>query len=142
MQSMGFSLQWLLFCSELGLWGALASVDAASGLTVAAPRLSSRGSVVEAHGLSCCVASGIFPVRVEPLSPALVGGVFTTEPPGKPSCWNSNKDFQVTKYIYSKDVTPKWKLYTRWLGQWESLRVRMDTEVFSEISRKQPLDLS
>ena len=38
-----------------------------------------------AHGLSCCVAWGIFPESgTEPMSPVLAGRFFTTEPPGKP----------------------------------------------------------
>ena len=52
---------------------------------VAAWGLWSTGSVVVAHGLSCSVACGIFPDQGSNLlSLALVGGFFTTEPPGKP----------------------------------------------------------
>ena len=42
-------------------------------------------SVVVAHGLSCHVACGILVPRpgIEPASPALEGGFFTTGPPGK-----------------------------------------------------------
>ena len=38
-----------------------------------------------AHGLSCPVACGILvpPPGIEPASPALEGGFFTTGPPGK-----------------------------------------------------------
>ena len=40
---------------------------------------------VQAQGLSCSTACGIFlDQRIEPMSPALAGGLFTTEPPGKP----------------------------------------------------------
>ena len=63
-------------------------------LFVAACRLLSRydagvtdrvGSVVAAHGLSCTAACGILVPRpgIEPVSPALEGGFFTTAPPGK-----------------------------------------------------------
>ena len=37
-----------------------------------------------AHGLSCSAACGIFPDQGLNQSPALAGGFFTTEPPGKP----------------------------------------------------------
>ena len=61
--------------AELGPKGAWASV-------VAAPGLWRTGSIVVAHGLSYS-ACGTFP-GMEPMSPALAGGFFTTEPPGKP----------------------------------------------------------
>ena len=42
-------------------------------------------SGVVAHGLRCSEACGIFPEPgIEPVSPALAGGFFTTGPPGKP----------------------------------------------------------
>ena len=44
------------------------------------------GSTVVAHGLTCSTACGIFPhvqSGIEPVPPALAGGFFTTEPPGK-----------------------------------------------------------
>ena len=45
-----------------------------------------------AHGLSCCTAFGIFLDQGLKLSPALAGGFFNTEPPGKPSIYvNHNK---------------------------------------------------
>ena len=40
-------------------------------------------SGVVAPRLSCSTACGIFP-DLEPVSPALAGGFFTTETPGKP----------------------------------------------------------
>ena len=51
---------------------------------VVAPTLSSTGSVVVAHrlllhGMWDPPGSGL-----EPMSPALTGGFFTTEPPGRP----------------------------------------------------------
>ena len=56
-----FSLRWLLLLQSTGpgtcrLWW-LQLVDS----VVVAPRLRSMGSTVAAHGLSCSVASGIFP---------------------------------------------------------------------------------
>ena len=47
--------------------------------------LRHAGSLVDAHGLSCPVACGILVPRpgIEPASPALEGGFFTTGPPGK-----------------------------------------------------------
>ena len=50
-----------------------------------AQALGAQASVVVAHGLSC---SGMwdFPgLGLEPTSPALAGGFFTTAPPGKPT---------------------------------------------------------
>ena len=35
------------------------------------------------HGLSCSAACGIFPARLEPVSPALAGGFLITAPSGK-----------------------------------------------------------
>ena len=47
-------------------------------------RLRDTGSAVELHGLSCSVWD--LPVSgTEPMSPALAGRFFTTEPSGKPS---------------------------------------------------------
>ena len=44
--------------------------------------------------------------RTEPVSPALAGGFFTTEPPGKPSMLYFGKNFQ--KYtLCSNDVVKK-----------------------------------
>ena len=52
---------------------------------VMAPRLESTGSMVGRHGLSCIETCGWNLPRsgIEPTSPALAGGFFTTEPPGK-----------------------------------------------------------
>ena len=52
MLCVGFSLQWLL--AEHRLWGRQASGVAAHGL-------SSTGSTVKVHRLSCSAARGIFP---------------------------------------------------------------------------------
>ena len=43
-----------------------------------------QASVAEVHGLRCSEACGIFPDQGSKLFPELVGGFFTTEPPGKP----------------------------------------------------------
>ena len=52
---------------------------------VAAPGTHNTGAIVVAHGLSCSAAYGIFPDQgSNPVSPALAGGFFTTQPPGKP----------------------------------------------------------
>ena len=62
---------------EHGLWGVQASGVVALGLW-------SAGSIVVVHGLSC---SGVWDLprsRIKAMSPALAGGFFTTEPPGKP----------------------------------------------------------
>ena len=49
------------------------------------PRLQSTGSIVVVHRLSCSAASRRLPgLGIEPVSPALAGRFFTTEPPGKP----------------------------------------------------------
>ena len=74
------------------------AVEQGSGASVFAPRgLRSCGSRApehrlcsRAHGLGCFAACGISPDQViEPRSPALAGGFFATEPPGKLSLWKS-----------------------------------------------------
>ena len=63
---------------EHGLYGALASVGVIAGL-------SSTGSVVGGHGLSCSTACGIFLGQGLKLCLLhLQAGSFITEPPGKP----------------------------------------------------------
>ena len=47
--------------------------------------IQGTGSIVVVHRLNCCVACRIFPPGIEPMSPALAGRFFTTEPPGNPS---------------------------------------------------------
>ena len=77
MRCTGFSLRWLL------LWSTGSRVLAS---IVSSPGLSSTGSIVVAQGLSCSSACGIFPrSRIKPMSPALAGRFFITEPPGKPA---------------------------------------------------------
>ena len=79
---MGVSLQphllwWLMGSRACGLQQLqrLGSVVAALGLQRAGP-------IIVAPWLGCSAARGIFPDETE--SPALAGGFFTTEPPGKP----------------------------------------------------------
>ena len=62
------------------------------GHTLGVRRLSSCSSRDLEHGLgSCCAPTQLLlgtwdlpPSGIEPMSPALAGGFFTTEPPGKP----------------------------------------------------------
>ena len=54
------------------------------GSVVVVPGLKSISSLVVAHRLICSAACGIFPDQGSNLCPALAGGFFTTEPPGKP----------------------------------------------------------
>ena len=54
------------------------------GSVVVAPRLWSTSSVVVVHGLSCSEICGLPGSGIESMSPALAGGFFTTEAPGKP----------------------------------------------------------
>ena len=60
------------------------SYDTDSG--VAARRLDSIGSVAVAQELSCSVACEVSLDQglIKPVSSALAGGFFSTEPPGKP----------------------------------------------------------
>ena len=55
------------------------------GSVVVVPGLWSTGSVVAAHEFSCSTGLWDLPrLGIEPVSPALASGFFTTEPPGKP----------------------------------------------------------
>ena len=69
-----------------------------------ARRLWSTGSIVVVHRLSCSAVCGIFLDQgVEPVSPALASGFFTTEPPGKsPYCFLS----QPGHLIYPRFLVP------------------------------------
>ena len=62
---------------EHGLQGTRASVAAALGV-------QSTGSVVVVRGLSCSSMWDLPGSGMEPVSPALAGKFFITEPPGKP----------------------------------------------------------
>ena len=55
-------------------------------------RLSSAGSVVLAHGLSCSMACGVFPdPGIKPVSSALTGRFLSIVPPGSPQ-WDIDKE--------------------------------------------------
>ena len=89
----GFSScgEWGSYClvAEPWLQGSWASGIASHRLSPSSFPASraQTGSVVVANWLSCSAASGIFlDKRIEPEFPALAGGFFTTEPPGKPLC--------------------------------------------------------
>ena len=82
----GFSSRGVSLVVDHRLQGARASVVVACGPVVVAPRLQSTGSIVVAgawpqlvHGMWDLPGSGI-----EPMSPALAGGFFTSQSPGKP----------------------------------------------------------
>ena len=60
-----------------------ASVVAAHGLVVGLLDLST-GSVAVVYGFHWSAACGIILEQGESVSPALAGGFFITEPPGKP----------------------------------------------------------
>ena len=65
-----------------GLSLVVGRVAAACGLSSCGPRLLSTGSVAVVHTLSCLVACKDLPRSgIEPMSPVLAGGFFTTEPP-------------------------------------------------------------
>ena len=80
-QSMGFSLQWFFLLRSKGLQGMRASVVAACGLSSCGPqalehRLHSCGAQASLpHSMGDAPGSGI-----EPVFPALTGGLFATEP--------------------------------------------------------------
>ena len=69
----GFSPQWLL-----SMWS--------TGPRAQAQQLWPVGSVLVVNWLGCSAVLGDLPdPGREPVSPALAGGFFSTEPPGKPS---------------------------------------------------------
>ena len=92
----------LLFLAVCGLLLVVASPVAEHRLEgvqtsiVVARGLSSCGSWALKHKLSSGVAQAQLPYsmwdlrrsRIEPVSPALAGGLFTTKPPGKPRSFN------------------------------------------------------
>ena len=70
----------LLFLEQHGLQGPLASVVSARGFRTCGSQAVRTGSIVVLRqGTWDLPGSGM-----EPVSPALEGGFFTTEPPGKP----------------------------------------------------------
>ena len=78
-----FALQWYLLLWSTAL-GHTSSAAAAHGLVFVAPRLC---RIVE-HMLRCSTARGILPDKGSNLCPALAGGFFTPEPPGKLLWWH------------------------------------------------------
>ena len=56
-----FSLQWLLLLQRMGSKACRLQQLRHVGSAVAAPGLQSTGSTVEANGLSCSMAHGVFP---------------------------------------------------------------------------------
>ena len=77
-----------------GAWPGRAVSGGVLPLTVVFPGLENTGSVTAACGFSCPVGVRDLPgAGVKPLPPALAGGSFTTEAPGKPApllIWNLN----------------------------------------------------
>ena len=78
-------------CSAWGFscWGSSrqASAVVAHGLSCCTSRPQSRGPTVVVHGISCSTTGRweLHRPGTEPVSPALAGDYFTTEPPGKPT---------------------------------------------------------
>ena len=95
--SWGYSLSWCMVSPCRGFSCCRARAVAWAGSVVVARGLSSCGSWALEHGLNSCGAwiylflSTWDPPKPgnKPLSPALAGGFFTTEPPGKPLAWHS-----------------------------------------------------
>ena len=80
LRCVGFSLRPFLLLQSTGP-GALGQRE---GAVVAFPGLSSMGSVLVVHGLSCSTAHGNLPGSgIEPASPALGGRFLSTVPLGK-----------------------------------------------------------
>ena len=74
-------------CSE---WGLLSSVVCGDFSCCGAQALGCVGFSICAAGAHCSAASSVLICSsipgIEPTCPALAGGFFTTEPPGKPPC--------------------------------------------------------
>ena len=83
LQCMGFSLQRLFLLWRTGSRMLRLQELQRVGSVAVTPGLQGTGCVVVAHKFSCHMwalpGSGI-----EPMSPAVAGSFFTTEPPGKP----------------------------------------------------------
>ena len=67
------------------------------GSVAVAPRLQSSGSAAVVHGLSCPAHVGSSRPGITPVSPALAGGFFTTEPPRKPTSLKGSSGTQEDK---------------------------------------------
>ena len=112
----GFSLVVCVFLMVTAslVWdmGLCASVAAACGSIVGAPRLWSSGSIVAVHGLSCSKACGIFPAQgSNPCFLLLAGGFFTTSHQGCPRCafnyiWAANH----TQWQRNECVLERWRI--------------------------------
>ena len=82
---------WARAFSSCGEWGLLfvavcGLLIAVASLCCGAQALGARASVVVTHGLSCSTATNMWDLPrpgLEPVSPALAGGVLTTAPTGK-----------------------------------------------------------
>jgi len=80
----GSSLLLELF-SSCGAWASYCSGFSCCGARAPGHVDVSAGSVVAVYRLICSAAHGIFLDQgLNPVSPALAGRFFTTEPPGKP----------------------------------------------------------
>ena len=81
----GFPLRWFLLLQIVGSWACRLPWLQHMGSVVVAPRFQSTGSLAVGQGLSCSATFGVFLDQgANPMSPALAGRLFTTEPPGKP----------------------------------------------------------
>ena len=84
LRCVGVSLQWLLLLWSMGSRAYGFQQLQHVGSAVVAPRLQNTGSVVVAHGLVTLWHVDLPRPGTEPVSPAVTGILFTTEPPGKP----------------------------------------------------------
>ena len=85
------------------------------------PGLQRTGPVVVVHGLSFSEACEIFlELEMEPTTPALAGGFFTTEPSGKPSCILKDSITEKFKAVHGKQhpskACLKWLILANYLG--------------------------
>ena len=85
----GFSLAVAGGCSLIAVHGSLPWLLLlwSSGSVAAAPGLWSMGSTLQCVGLVLHSMGDLPGPGMEPTSPALAGGFFTTEPPGEPCCF-------------------------------------------------------
>ena len=101
LQCAAFSLQCLLLLQCMG--------SRPVGFSSAVHGLQT--SVAVAFGLCCSTVCGIFPDQgSNPVSPALAGGFFTTEPPGKPPIMFLNGPCQSLRDSHLHSYLPQQKL--------------------------------
>ena len=101
-----FSLRWLLLCRPGSRTGGLQWLQhVGSGL--AAPGLSSTGSVAVVHRLSCSTMWDLPRPGVKPVSPALAGGFVTTEPLGNPCVISFSKHKQTLNFKHESSLSPQ-----------------------------------